>query len=411
MKILYIHQYFSTPDSTIPGRSYEFGRRLVEHGHEVHMLCSDAYLTKLPPGRQGSVHSMEVEGINVHAVRCAYRQTMSPLRRILAFLTFVYFSRAAISRMGDFEVVFATSTPLTVGIPGMFAARRRRCPLVFEVRDLWPELPIKLGYLKNPLARWAARFLERKIYSRSARIVALSPFMVDGVAKTGFPKERIHFIPNCSDLDINRPKSKDPEFRRRMGWADDAVVVLYPGTLGFANGLHAVIDAAPYLQESAPNVTIALVGEGNEKKSLTARVIGEKLTNVVISEPIPRMDLPRLLNSADIGLISLKDNPVLFGSSPNKFFDFLSVGKPIVMNCDLWLGEILKEFNCGIPVEPSNPKVLAEAITRLANDEELRRNMGANSRRAAEQRFDRDKLAKQLEGVLLSAVDEYSFKK
>ncbi|MBD3176836.1 MAG: glycosyltransferase, partial [Armatimonadia bacterium] len=151
MHILYLHQYFCTPEGSSGTRSYEMARRLVAAGHRVTMVCSAANLghLDLPAGRS----DLEIDGIHVIALNVAYSNRMSHLERIKAFYRFAWGARQAGRAASGVDVVFATSTPLTIAYPGVGASRRHRCPMVFEVRDLWPELPIAVGALRDPVSK------------------------------------------------------------------------------------------------------------------------------------------------------------------------------------------------------------------------------------------------------------------
>ena len=175
-------------------------------------------------------------------------QSYEHLGRLTAFFEFAI--RAARRARGiQGNVVFATSTPLTIAIPAVYAARRRRIPMVFEVRDLWPELPIAIGALKNPILRRAARMLERFSYSNSAAVVALSPGMAQGIVHAGYPREKIVVVPNASDLEFfQRNPSEGREFRRRMGIGEDKILVGYLGTLGRVNGVSYLVRLAAALK-------------------------------------------------------------------------------------------------------------------------------------------------------------------
>jgi glycosyltransferase involved in cell wall biosynthesis len=399
MRILYIHQYFSTPESWGGCRSYEFARRFVAAGHEVDLVTSDAMLpSSLKKERVN--YRFWLEGIRVHVIRVPYENRMDFRKRVRAFFSFAFKSCRAIRRLPKPEVAFATSTPLTVGIPGAYAAWFHRCPFVFEVRDLWPEVPIALGWLRNPLLKFIARRFERWVYRRSARVIALSPDMARGVAKTGFPRSRIAVIPNCSDIGSYSSARGDDEFRRRMGWSKERIVVVHPGAMGQANGLGAVLDAAAHLAKLAPEVLVALVGDGRERKEIESRVAKDGSDNVLVQNPVPKTEMPRLLAAANIGLVSFLPVPALYGNSANKFFDFLAAGLPIVINYAGWQAQVLRQNECGLASEPGDAKGLAVAIAQLAADEGLRRKMGNNARRLAEERFSRDDLARQLLHVL-----------
>jgi lipopolysaccharide/colanic/teichoic acid biosynthesis glycosyltransferase/glycosyltransferase involved in cell wall biosynthesis len=399
MRILYIHQYFSTPEGTTGCRSYEFARRFVAAGHEVDLVTSDAMLPSSLKKERAN-YRFCIEGISVHVIRVRYENRMNVRERMRAFFSFGLKTCRAIGRLPKPDVVFATSTPLTVGIPGAYAAWFHRCPLVFEVRDLWPQVPIALGWLRNPLLKLLARGFERWVYRRSARLIALSPDMALGVARTGFHNSRIAVIPNCSDIGYYSSAWGDDEFRRRMGWSKERIVAVHPGTMGQVNGLGAVLDAARHLAKLAPEVLVALVGDGRERKEIESRIAKEQLGNVLVQNPVPKREMPRLLAASDIGLMTVLPLPALFANSANKFFDFLAAGLPIVINYGGWQAQLLRDYGCGVNAKPGDAEDLAATITLLANDDVLRLRMGRNARRLAEEHFSRDDLARQLLDVL-----------
>ena len=188
MRIIYLHQYFTPPDRPGGTRSYEMARRLAAKGHGVTMITSSANLDETWAPSDGW-HARELEGIRLEIVRVPYDNAMSFASRIRAFFRFAAAaSRRVLKVKGD--VVFATSTPLTIILPALTAKLFLRIPLVFEVRDLWPDLPIAVGALRDPLARTAARWLEWAAYHASAHIVALSPGMARGVMRRGIPASR-----------------------------------------------------------------------------------------------------------------------------------------------------------------------------------------------------------------------------
>lgn len=187
-------------------------------------------------------------GIRVHWLPVDYSNRMTYPERIRAFLRFaIEATRKATSLEGD--VVFATSTPLTIAIPGVIAARKIGVPLVFEVRDLWPELPIAVGAIRNPFVKWLGRRLELFAYRNSASIIALSPGMRDGVVGAGVPADRVFVIPNSADLTSFRRNGKDRQhWRRQLGVSESEVLVAYAGTLGKINGVSYLVYVAQELR-------------------------------------------------------------------------------------------------------------------------------------------------------------------
>ena len=267
MKIIYLHQYFNTPEMFGGTRSYEMARRMVSAGHEVHMVTShrDA---KAP--EKGWFRTEEA-GIEVHWYPVPYSNKMGFFHRLNAFFSFALAARKkAIDLEGD--IILATSTPLTIALPAVPASRKKKIPLVFEVRDLWPEMPIAVGALNNPILRFTAHKLEHWAYHNSEAVVALSPGMKEGVVRTGYPVERVAVIPNSSD---NKEFQFDAEaavrFRAEREWLGNRPLLVYTGTFGPTNGVGYMAPIARELLDRNSDVRILLVGDGAEK----SRIIGE----------------------------------------------------------------------------------------------------------------------------------------
>jgi glycosyltransferase involved in cell wall biosynthesis len=328
MRILYIHQFFATRESSLGLiRSYEFGRRLVATGHEVTMVTSSS---RLPEEYSQRVFSRgEVDGIEVRAVRVSYSNYMSYARRILSFLAFTFGATWLALTAPRPDVVIATSTPLTVGVPGWLVAALRRVPFVFEVRDLWPEAAIQMGALRRGglLAR-VAGWLERFLYRRSAEVIALSPGMADGVAATGYPSDRIHMIPNSCDLDLFHPGPKDAELVERFGLGEKFVVG-YAGAIGPSNALEASVPqaAAELKARGRHDIAFLIAGDGKSLPQIREHKEREGLDNLILAGPMPKHQVPAVTRTADALMTLFADVPILATNSPNKFFDGLATGR------------------------------------------------------------------------------------
>ncbi len=401
MKIIYLHQYFTTPDRVGGIRSYEMARRLVAKGHTVHLLTSSNE-TRDQPGW----FTRDIEGIQVHSLPIPYSNRQSNAERIRTFFSFA-FGAAQRARSLRADVVFATSTPLTIALPGILAARLKRVPMVFEVRDLWPEAPVAMGALNSPPAIYGAGLLKRLAYRNAAHVVALSPGMKAGVLKQGVSPQNVTVIPNASDLELFRPGLDGSEFREKLGLADKTVL-LYFGTMGEANGLSFVLDGAAELKRRGrDDIAIVLHGDGRERELLEARRVRDNLGNVVFSSwNLHRNDLARLVAAADVCLTIYKNVPVLYTCSPNKMFDSLSAGKPVLTNMPGWLGDLIEKNEAGVFVRPDDAADFADKAEYLAAQPELRKTYGQNARALAAREFSRDLLAAKLEAVLQNVVDK-----
>ncbi|WP_210485797.1 glycosyltransferase family 4 protein [Microvirga antarctica] len=402
MKIIYLHQYFFTRTmiGVAGNRSYEFARRLVAMGHEVHMITSHTHARE---GDSKEWFETVEEGIHVHWLPVPYSNKMDFKKRLYAFQRFaIGAARRAASIDGD--VVFATSGPLTIAIPGIYASWARRIPMVFEVRDLWPEGAIQLGVLTNPVAKWLARRLEKWAYRRSTHVVALSPGMRDGIVATGTAPAKVSVIPNAADLDLFHPLVDGTEQRRALG-IDDKFTLAYIGTMGLANGLDFVLDAAAELKHRrVDDILLMLHGDGMQRAALEERARREGLDNVKFSGPTPKHEIAELVAAVDVCMTIFKNVPVLQTCSPNKLFDALAAGKPVLTNMPGWLADIAEKDRTGVFVEPDNAVDFADKCVWLRDHPDQIEEFRLNARRLAEKKFARDVLARQLESVLGRAV-------
>lgn len=398
MKILYLHQYFNTPSMNGGTRSFEMARRMVDAGHEVHMITSHRNVEF----DKSEWSQTNEDGIHVHWLSVPYNNKMSYTARIKAFLKFAFQAGdKAISIGGD--IIFATSTPLTIAIPAVKVKRKLGIPLVFEVRDLWPELPIVIGAIKSPILKWFAKRLERYAYFNSEHVIGLSPGMSDGIAATGYPKTRITTIPNSCDLMLFDPISNSgAEFRNRFSWLQDRPLVLYAGTLGHINGVIYLVELAAHVYKFNPNVRFLVIGAGVEEEKIRTRAkelcIYDK--NFFMLGIISKHEIPSVFAAASISTSLFVDLPEMWANSANKFFDALAAGKPVAINYGGWQKEIINEESLGVvlPAEPSEEA--AKLLVGLIDSKERLIQSGINARKIAEDVFSRDKLAAQLIDVL-----------
>jgi glycosyltransferase involved in cell wall biosynthesis len=393
MKLLYFHQHFVTPHGVGAIRSYAMARRLIERGHQVTMVCGS--MGGGDTGLDGPFVNGRrrgwVNGIDVIELDLAYSNHDSLLKRSLTFLKFAWHS-LLLAIQEPYDLVFATTTPLTAGIPGIVARWLRGKPFVFEVRDLWPELPRAMGVIRNPLVLWAMNLLEWSSYRSAHALVGLSPGIVDGIARRGVARERVCLVPNGCDLDLF---DQDAAPWRPGGVDSTDLLTVFAGTHGMANGLDGVLDAAAELKRRQRNdIKLLLIGNGKLKPALQARAKREGLDNVVFHDPVNKARLAGLLASTDLGLQVLANVPAFyFGTSPNKFFDYIAAGLPVLNNYPGWLAGMIEEHRCGLVVPPENPVAFADALEQAANDRPGLKRMGGNARALASAQFARSDLA------------------
>jgi glycosyltransferase involved in cell wall biosynthesis len=378
MRILYLHQFFVTRAGVGGTRSYEFARRFVARGNSVRMVTAE--------GGERTVDGIEVVGVPAGYSDYVGATAVSYPRRMWAFARFAAAATRAALRGPRPDVVYATSPPLTIALPALVAAIRWRAPLVFEVRDLWPEAPIQMGALRNPLLRRAARALERFVYRRATRLIALSPGIRDGMVAAGAPAVRIELVPNASDLDLFRPAAPPERFR-----------VSYFGTMGEANDLRAAVEAARLL----PDVEFMLVGDGKRRAELERGAPA----NVVFTGPASgKEEVASLAAESSACLTLFKDVPVLATNSPNKLFDTFAAGRPAIVNMDGWMRSLVEDNEAGLYVRAGDARELADRIAWLREHPDEAERMGRNARALAEREFGRDELAGRALRVLEEAA-------
>lgn len=393
MHVLYFHQHFSTPQGSAGTRSYEMAQALIRAGHSVTMVCGSYAQGKTGlsmPFEKGRRRGA-VDGIDVIELALDYGNHMGFVQRFGVFLKFAVGS-ISVALREPADVVFATTTPLTAGIPGIFARWLTRKPFVFEIRDLWPELPKAMGVITNPVVLWLMSVLEWTAYRSADRLVGLSPGIVEGIAARGVDKSRIAMVPNGCDMDL----FSTPEAPWRPdGVQDDQLLAIFTGTHGNANGLDAVLKAAAVLKaRQRDDIRIALVGQGREKPKLVADAEELGLDNVLFLDPVPKTKLAGLMVGADMGLQVLRNVPAFyFGTSPNKFFDYISAGLPVLNNYPGWLAGLIGESDCGFAVPPDDPSAFADALIEAAENRDALRQKGVNAQELAKTRFARSKLS------------------
>jgi glycosyltransferase involved in cell wall biosynthesis len=279
--------------------------------------------------------------------------------------------------------------------------------MVFEVRDLWPEIPIAVGALRNPVLIALARRLERFAYRNAAHIVALSDGMRDGVVATGQSPSRVTVIPNacdCESFDVGDGPGR--EVRARYEWLRDRPLVLYTGTLGLINGVGYMVRIAAAAAKSDRDVRFVVVGDGREEAQVRAEAValGVLDRNFFLIPPVPKATMPAWLSAADIATSFVVDQPVLWANSANKFFDALAAARPIAINYEGWQAAVIREAGAGLVLDRRDPDAAASQLIRAVRDRPWLRAAGEAARRLATDRYDRDVLTDSLEQVLLKVA-------
>jgi glycosyltransferase involved in cell wall biosynthesis len=399
VKIVVVHQYYLAPGEPGISRFNEMARVWVTAGHAVTVIAGNVSLStgQTHSGTRGRLFTRISDGA-VTVWRCLVPSVYSKsyLGRRFAYAVFTLSASLAALRTPSADVVIATSPPLFVVIPGWLKAKlsRRGTPWIFEVRDLWPESAVTTGVVgaRAPLTRFLY-WLERRACASAATVVALTPAIADDIVRRGLaPAERVTCIPNGADLRLFAPGERDNPFRRQFGWGD-RIVAMYSGAHGRANDLGQLLNAAEALRDRT-DIVIALVGDGQQRRALEAEARRRALPNVVFCGPQPKERMAECVNAADIGLAVLQRNPTFRTVYPNKIFDYMACARPIVLAIDGSARELVCDRSrSGVFAEPGDGRAIADAIRRLADEPELRRELGANGRRWVQHNESRDVLA------------------
>ncbi|HUP22924.1 MAG TPA: glycosyltransferase family 4 protein [Thermoanaerobaculia bacterium] len=395
MRILYIQQHFATNRGEAGVRGYQLVKTLADRGHEVTVVCGenwrDSALRARPRGR-----SIDLDGFEVVQLPVFYSNHQTFSSRLASFLRFALLACREVSRR-EADLIFASSTPLTVSIPALWGRAIHRRPYVLEVRDLWPDLPVAMGIIRNPVLKRALFAWEAMAYRFAAGHVALAPGIREGIARrTSVSPDRVIMIPNGADTLGIRPERRNGRSLLRV--PEEALVLGYTGTHGAANGLDAVLDAAAALQRrGVDGVVFALIGDGREKERLVQRADDEGLDSVRFFDLVDKATYALLLSELDVGMQILQNvSDFYWGTSPNKFFDYLAAGKPVLVNYPGWVSELVTEARCGVVVPPEDREAFADAVESLLHRREELPAMGFRARALAEERFSQQEILHEL---------------
>lgn len=398
MNILYIHQYFHTPAEPGGTRSYWISKELVKRGHKVTMITSTNSNSHPEPC------TIDVEGIKVIYVKNEYSNYMSPLKKVYSFVHFLQLAIKEGCKQENVDMVYATSTPLTIGYVAMRLKAKKKFPYVFEVRDLWPEFPIQVGAIKNKLVIKFLRWIERKIYENSEHVVALSPGMQDGVIAAGTPKEKTSMIPNMSKPDEFHPHEPNMEVAKEFGVDTNKFNLIHFGTMGVANALDYIINAAKVVSDKGvEDINFIFMGQGAMQPKLEKMVEEYGLKNVKFLGNHKMATVIEMVNLCDASITTFKNLPILKTNSPNKLFDSLSAGKPIIVNSDGWTKDMVEKGDCGFFVDPDDPKALADKLIEIKDNKEQLEKWGKNARILSETVYDKKILSAQVADAIEAA--------
>ncbi|MEZ0395384.1 MAG: glycosyltransferase family 4 protein [Anaerolineales bacterium] len=397
MHILLIHQAFTALDEPGGTRHHEFARLLAGRGHRLTVIASPvSYLT----GRPSAAEDESEDGVRILRARVYAAHHKSFFHRLLAFFSFMISSFFLGLGVRGVDLVWGTSPPIFQGVTAWLLARLKGVPFLFEVRDLWPDFAIAVGVLRNRLLIRLSFWLERFLYRRADHMLVNSPAYVNHVLRRG--AKSVDLLPNGADPEMFDPDDSGAAFRAAHA-LEGKFVVLYAGAHGLSNDLGVVLDCARLLADD-PRLHFVLLGDGKEKPALQRRAAEMNLPNLTFLPPVPKSGMAAALAGADACLAILKPIEAYKTTYPNKVFDYMAAGRPVLLAIDGVIRQVIEACGGGVFVPPGDPAALAEAVRRLAADPAAGRAMGLAGRRYVEAHFSRPALAERLAGILEGMV-------
>lgn len=386
MKLIYLHQYFKFPDETGGTRSYDLASSFVNNGIDITVVTAtsdEKYKTK---------HrwvEREQDGIKVHYIYLPYGNHLSYLQRSLVFFKFLWFATFRLLKLKG-DVVLATSTPLTIGIPALIKKWFGKTPFVFEVRDVWPEAVIAIGAIKNKWLQKLLYRLEKLIYKNAIAIVPLSTDMQKSIVSRypQFKNKTNIVIENIAEINRFQSNSKAVDLEKTIGF-HPRFSVLYAGTFGKVNGIHKVIELAEKTLQIDKELVYILIGSGAEKKNIVqlAKDRGVNGKNVFILNPISKKELPLWYSAVSMGSSFVIDIPELWRNSANKFFDTLAAGKPVLINHEGWQAEAIRKYNVGYVLSFEITEEVAKDFVDYTKNENLAHEQKESALKLAKQKY------------------------
>lgn len=389
MRIIYIHQYFKTPEEGGAVRSYHLAKGLADAGFEVELITG---------GNQKYYDQRRIDGIKVHYLPVEYDQKFGFLKRVSSFLSFVKQTKKLLPKLGRPDILYISSTPLTTGLIGLWAKRKLALPYIFEVRDIWPEAPIQVGAIRNLLLKKYLISLEARIYRNALSLVALSPGIADHLRKVA-PDRAVSLIPNFSDLNCFFPQDKDENLLHKYDLKSN-LTIAYTGALGQVNAVEELLELAESAQNRQKTWQFLIMGSGSHEQNLKDLAAQKSLKNVRFIPFASKEKVNEVLGLADFAWISFAHLPVLKTNSPNKFFDGLAAGKAILVNHKGWVFQLVNQYGLGFSCLPGKMESAFEELERLESDPKALHQMQQNSRALAEKYFSKEHAVTRLKEVI-----------
>lgn len=396
MKLLILTQYFPPEVGAPQNRLFELAIRLKKIGIEVSVLTSmpNYPQMKIYDGYENKNYLYEeIDGIPVHRASIYLPKNKSIVQRLLNYFSFVYSSaKVGNSKIGDIDVIMCESPPLFLGYSALYLKRKKKAKLIFNVSDLWPESAEKLGVVTNKWMLKLAYRLEKKLYLKAVLVTGQTQGICENINKR-FPNIDTYWLPNGVDVSYYNPSTVSSNWRNENGFHQDDILYLYAGIIGLAQGLEIILTAAELLKSHAL-IKFILVGAGPEKEKLLSIKVEKQLSNVYFFDAVSKLQMPKIVQASDVSIIPLRKLDLFLGAIPSKIFENLAMEKPVILAVDGEARELfVNQGKCALYSEPENTLELVNNVLLLANNKDLRKQLGERGRVYVEESFNRNTIA------------------
>jgi len=401
MHILLIHQAFAAIDEPGGTRHHELARVLAQQGQQVTIIASPiSYLTgKTTPEQKKIVHE---DGITIYRTYTYPALHRSFFHRLISFFSFMNSSFFRALWVRKVDLVWGTSPPIFQGITAWLVARLKGVPFVFEVRDLWPAFAIAVGVLKNKFIIRLSQWLEKFLYRHADAVVVNSPGYIEHVRQRG--ARQVVLVPNGVDVSMF-PLEGDGAAFRSTHHLQGKFLVFYTGAHGMSNDLASLVESAQLLQKMEP-IHFVFIGDGKEKAALIKQAHAKGLQNISFLPPVEKKEVGQVMRAANCCVAILKPIEMYQTTYPNKVFDYLAAGRPVLCVIDGVIREVIEKAQAGVFVNPGDPAALAAAVMKLSSTPAEGQRMGLNGRAYVVQHFNRHDIAERMEQLLLACANK-----
>ena len=396
MKLLILTQYFPPEVGAPQNRLFELAIRLKKLGVDVSVLTAmpNYPQMKIYEGYEGKNYMYEeIEGLPIHRTSIYLPKSKSIIQRLLNYFSFVYSSaKVGNSKIGDIDVILCESPPLFLGYSALYLKRKKKAKLIFNVSDLWPESAEKLGVVTNKWMLKLAYRLEEKLYHKAVLVTGQTQGICENINKR-FPNIDTYWLPNGVDVSYYNPSTVSSNWRNENGFHQDDILYLYAGIIGLAQGLEIILTAAELLKSNAL-IKFILVGAGPEKEKLLSIKVEKQLSNVYFFDAVSKLQMPKIVQASDVSIIPLRKLDLFLGAIPSKIFENLAMEKPVILAVDGEARELfVNQGKCALYSEPENTLELVNNVLLLANNKDLRKQLGERGRVYVEKSFNRNTIA------------------